>query len=137
MKKEVGKTKDSGFQFGIRRTVDVPQEEVWDFMFSLEGLAIWLGILEQPLVLKTPYQTEAGVRGEVRVFKALSHIRMSWHPADWNNSTTLQIRIIPKKGKTTISFHQDKLTDAQQRAAMKEHWTEVIMQLKEKFSSMK
>ena len=34
MENQVGKTKDVGFQFGIRKTIPASTEKVWDFLFS-------------------------------------------------------------------------------------------------------
>ncbi len=41
--------------------------------------------------------------------------------------STVQIRVIGRgRNKTTISFHQEKLTDSKQRAEMKKYWKEKI-----------
>ena len=46
MNTEVGKTKDAGFQFGARKTFDLDFHKAWDFLFSKEGLKVWLGSVE-------------------------------------------------------------------------------------------
>ncbi len=43
MKNSVGKTKDVGFQFGIRKTIPVSTEKVLNFLLWDNGLKIWLG----------------------------------------------------------------------------------------------
>ncbi len=35
MESQVGKTKDVGFQYGIRKTFPVSSEKAWDFLFSV------------------------------------------------------------------------------------------------------
>ncbi|NTW20959.1 MAG: SRPBCC domain-containing protein [Nostocales cyanobacterium W4_Combined_metabat2_030] len=75
------------------------------------------------------YQTKEGIVGRIKVFKPLSHIRLTWQKHDWQNISTLQIRIIATKSGTTISFHQEKLLDANQRAEMKMHWESILMKL--------
>jgi uncharacterized protein YndB with AHSA1/START domain len=36
--------------------------------------------------------------------------RLQWQPPEWSSHSILQIRLTPKaEGKTTISFHQEKL----------------------------
>ena len=40
---------------------------------------------------------------------------MSYNKPEWENSSTLQIRFIPLKNKTTISFHLEKIKDLEQR----------------------
>lgn len=52
MTENIGHTKDVGFQFGIRKTISVPTEKVLDFLFSENGLNIWLGKLKNDLELK-------------------------------------------------------------------------------------
>ncbi len=125
MANQVGKTKDVGFQFGLQKTFAVSQKQVWDFMFSGKGLKIWLGELETDFEPKESCRTKDGIEGFVRVFKPNSHIRMNWKKGDWENMSTVQVRVIGKgKNKTTISFHQEKLTDSKQRVEMKEYWNE-------------
>lgn len=129
MENQVGKTKDAGFQFGIRKTIPVSTGKVWDFLFSENGLEIWLGKLKSGLEMKKEYVTENGITGLVRVLKANSHIRMNWKPRNWENMSTVQIRVIGNQEKTTIAIHQEKLLNAEQRVEMKEHWTEIIEKL--------
>ena len=57
MENQVGKTKDVGFQFGIRKTFPVSTEKVWDFLFSKNGLKIWLGKLKNELEIKKEYSS--------------------------------------------------------------------------------
>lgn len=125
MTNQVGKTKDVGFQFGLQKTFPISEEQAWNFMFSDKGLNIWLGKLKTNLEVKENYRTKDGIQGLVRVFKPNSHIRMNWKKEDWKNMSTVQVRVIGKgKKKTTISFHQEKLTDSKQRAEMEKYWNE-------------
>ncbi len=129
MKKQIGKTKDVGFQFGIRKTTAISVENMWDFLFSKNGLKIWLGKLNNELELKKEFETENGITGLVRVLKPNSHIRLLWKPKTWKNISTVQIRVIENKTKTTIAIHQEKLLNLEQRNEMKKHWTEIIEKL--------
>ena len=118
--KVVGQTKDAGFQIGVRKTFAVPVETIWNFLISEKGLCTWLGNVSlENFELGKPYKTEEEIEGKVNVFKPNSHIRLTWKPRHWTNTSALQIRAIPNKDKTTISFHQDKLLDSKQRAEMK------------------
>ena len=129
MENQVGKTKDVGFQFGIRKTFPVSTEKVWDFLFSKNGLKIWLGKLKNELEIKKEYETENGITGLVRVFKANSHIRLNWKPKNWENMSTIQIRVIGNQEKTTVAIHQEKLLNSEQRSEMKDYWNIVIKKL--------
>ena len=130
METQIGKTKDVGFQFGIRRTISVSSEKVWDFLFSKKGLKIWLGNFNDELELKKELKTQDGITFFVRVFKPNSHIRLNWKPETWGNISTLQIRIIRNNEKTTIAIHQEKLLNDEQRNEMKSYWTKIIEQLR-------
>ncbi len=122
MAKEVGKTKDVGWQFGLRKTFPIPFERMWDLMFSDKGISIWLGKMEGSLEEKQPFHTVEGIEGMVRVFKPQSHIRMNWKKKNWPNMSTVQVRVLRNGEKSTVSFHQEKLLDANQRLEVKNHW---------------
>ena len=128
MGKQIGKTKDVGFQFGVRKTYHISSDDVWNFLFSDKGLKIWLGELESDLKLKKEFKTEEGIIGYVRVFKPNSHIRVNWQKKDWTNLSTVQLRVIEQNESTTISFHQEKLIDSKQREEMKIYWKQASKQ---------
>lgn len=131
MKKPVGQTKDVGFQFGIRRTFTISKEKAWQYLFSENGLYTWLGQLTSEFELNQEFQTKEGIIGYVRVFKPNSHIRINWKRKNWKNLSTVQIRVIGNEQKTTISIHQEKLHDPQQREEMKVYWGKIMDELSE------
>ena len=125
--KSVGKTKSSGYQVGVRRSVDLPIETVWQFLLSKKGMAIWLGTWEfDKWETGIEYRTKEGIQGIVRIFKVYSHIRLSWRRMGWTSDSILQIRTIGGDRKTIISFHQEKLMNPLQREEMKQYWTRVV-----------
>jgi uncharacterized protein YndB with AHSA1/START domain len=131
--KIIGQTKDLGFQIGIRRTFSISTEKAWDFLFSDNGLKIWLGeLISGDFSINQDYQTKEGVIGIIKVLKPFSHIRLTWKKNGWQNISTLQIRTIASKSGTTISFHQEKLLDDNQRAEMKKHWENILTKLTDK-----
>jgi hypothetical protein len=42
-RREVGRTRDAGWEIGVSKTIDRPAEVVWTFVTSPAGIAIWLG----------------------------------------------------------------------------------------------
>ncbi|MEC0371009.1 SRPBCC domain-containing protein [Paenibacillus chibensis] len=122
--KPVGKTAAAGFQIGVRRTLALSAQEAWDLLVSDEGMRYWIGEVNGFKI--TPGQTFAsseGTTGELRIVKPLEQLRMKWQRAGWKEPSTLQIRILPAaQGRTTISFHQEKLEDMQARETMKRFW---------------
>ncbi|NEW06752.1 SRPBCC domain-containing protein [Paenibacillus sp. SYP-B3998] len=129
--RRVGQTATVGFQIGVRRTLPVSPEEVWKVLTSPEGRQDWLGNLEDVRFTESHnYETVEGTTGEFRVVKPLHQIRLTWQPKNWPQPSTLQIRLIAiQAGRTTISFHQEKLAGEQQREAMKLRWEIAIANL--------
>ncbi len=134
MERPIGQTKDVGFQFGLRKTFPIPFEQVWDFLFSEDGLKIWLGELQSIFEINKPYHTKDGVEGKVRVFRPYSHIRLNWKKKHWENLSTLQVRVMGNPKKATISFHQEKLLNSEQRTEMKEYWNKVMLKLSDELA---
>jgi uncharacterized protein YndB with AHSA1/START domain len=132
----IGQTKDRGFQIGVRKTFNVSVETAWDFLFSDIGLPVWLGDISlADFELDKPYKTKEGIEGKINTFTPYSHIRMTWRPENWVNTSTLQIRVFNTKGKAIISFAQDRLLDYQQRAEMKTHWDGVVEKIEKQWDS--
>ena len=134
--KVFGQTKDVGFQIGVRRTFPVSVNLAWDFLFSDKGLSFWLGKIDSgDIEPDNSYKTKEGIEGKISVLKPYSHIRLTWKRKDWENVSTLQIRVIPAKEKTTISFHQDKLMNSGQREEMKSYWNKILEEIKNKLNT--
>ncbi len=125
--KPVGLTKDVGWQIGVRRTLDIPLTVAWQFLISTEGVNLWLG--ESAGVEWTKgaqYELVDGSTGEVRVFKPESHVRITWHPADWERASTIQVRVMPSGDRTVIVFHQEHLPDATAREQRRQHFASAL-----------
>ena len=130
--KTVGKTKHTGYQAGVRRTFAIPPDQVWDFLTSEAGLQLWVGEISNLNLEKgASYQTDDGTSGKIATVTPGGHIRLTWQPAGWSQSSTLQVRVIPNREKTTISFHQENLTGPEHRASMLEHWKAVLIRMGE------
>jgi uncharacterized protein YndB with AHSA1/START domain len=131
---EVGKTADAGYQIGVSRTIPFAEEAVWGLLLSPEGQAVWLG---GPIEVEqgAKYSLADGARGEVRVYTPWSHIRLTWQPPGWARPSLIQVRVIPAKTGTTLSFHQEHLRDGAARSQMKARWERVIEELTEKLKA--
>ncbi|MGE7673965.1 SRPBCC family protein [Lysinibacillus sp. NPDC094403] len=131
--KIIGQTKTVGFQVGVRRTFSISQEVAWNLVTSQDGLSLWLG--ESMNIILEPgqkYITKLG-SGEIRVVKPLQQLRLTWQKVGWEKASTVQVRIISiESNKTTISFHQEKLSDQNAREEMKVYWEKVLEEIKER-----
>jgi uncharacterized protein YndB with AHSA1/START domain len=127
--KDAGKTADAGYQIGVRRRVPASEERVWAALLSSAGLRIWLGGVA-PVEEGARFAFPNGTSGEIRVYQPWSHVRLTWRRPDWDAPSYLQVRVIPARTGTTLSFHQDHLRGPADRTAMRAHWEQVIEQLR-------
>lgn len=126
----VGKTKNQGWEIGVRRTFPIGTGRAWVLLMTQPGLSLWLGQGVEPAFKKGDvYKTQEGTTGEIRSFSEGSLIRMTWQPKEWDFASTLQIRVIPAKTGATISVHHEKLENGDQREAMRLHWSAVLDKL--------
>ncbi|MBY8961655.1 SRPBCC domain-containing protein [Flavobacterium sp. D11R37] len=132
MEQPTGKTKNSGYQAGVRKTFAISLQDAWQLVFSGKAMAIWLGDETDLRTVKgSPYKTGNGITGTVRVVKEFSHVRLTYKKENWHSESLVQIRFIPAKTGTTISYHQEKLADAAQREEMKQHWEAALTKFTE------
>lgn len=131
--REVGHTKDVGWEIGVSRTIDQPIDRVWAFLTSPAGLSIWLGEGASPLPEPgADYLTTSGVRGQLRSRHELDRIRLTWQPPDCTHDTTLQLAVRDAgNGRTMVRIHQERLADSDERERQRSHWREVLTTLTE------
>jgi len=126
MSDTTGKTKDAGWEVGVRKTVPASGPAVWNFLLG-EGLALWLGDIDElPTEKGKTYTTRDKVHGTVKAYIENYRIRLTWQPSDWPHDTTLQLTVKASATGTTIAIHQEKLADREERRLMLGHWKSVI-----------
>ncbi len=129
-----GKTKDQGWEIGVRRTFAVDATRAWEVMMTQPGLGYWFG--DDPDVRfkkDAQFATSEGIVGHVVSIEDGKLLRLRWQPRGWDEASTLQLRFIAANDKTTISIHHERLMDAAQREAMKKHWSGVLESLSDLF----
>ena len=124
----VGKTKDAGWEVGVRRAVPASVEEVWDFLLG-EGLPLWLGKTTLVLEKGAEYETDDDIRGRVLGYTPGFRIRVTWQPGEWDHDSTLQLTVREAATGTTIGFHQERLAGREERKIMLGHWKEVVEEI--------
>ncbi|MDQ1555943.1 MAG: hypothetical protein QOI02_945 [Actinomycetota bacterium] len=124
----VGKTKDAGWEVGVRHTVAAPLDRVWAFLLG-DGLPLWLGNTKLTLEKGSEYETDDDIRGRVISYLPAGKLRLTWQPGEWNHDSTLQVTVREAATGTTIGFHQDRLTGREERKIMLGHWKEVVQVL--------
>ncbi|MGV3603513.1 MAG: hypothetical protein ACO1N1_20000 [Dyadobacter fermentans] len=127
---------ESGYEIGVTRTFPIHSSKAWEVLTSEEGLAAWVGDLENGAIgPDESFTTKEGITGTITVLQPGSHFRIAWQPLHWRQSSILQVRVIGSKsknaGKSVISFHHEKLPGAGDRSAMKQRWEEKLSHLAE------
>src|ERR1044072_2360580 len=123
MTSSVGKTADVGWNIGVSRTLPYAAATVWDFLVSRDGVAIWLGAgVELPREPGAEYETANGTVGEVRSVAEGDRVRLAGRPSDWDHDSTVQVRLSGSGAKTTLRFHQEWLSDAEEREEQRAYW---------------
>ena len=129
-----GLTRDAGWNMGVRRTVDAPLGDVWMHLVGA-GLITWLGECTLPSSPGEEYETTDGTTGQLRSRTELRRLRLTWQPAGADHDTTVQVTVLPAKNGTTIAFHQERMSSADERERMLEHWTAVVLRLVDELAS--
>jgi activator of HSP90 ATPase len=128
---QVGKTRDAGWQIGLRRTLSCPADQIWDWMLSSSGVEHWLGSGAQLKWKKgMNFKLKDGTTGELRVYKPGSHFRITRHPADYPRPSTIQVRVVQRGEKTLLAFHEEHLPDENERRRRKTHYLRVLEKIK-------
>ncbi|MCU1683776.1 MAG: hypothetical protein JWQ81_4515 [Amycolatopsis sp.] len=132
MGNQVGKTADSGWEIGVSKIVPYPGADLWEFLVSREGVEIWLGSgAELPRARGVSYETASGTTGQVRSFREFDRVRLTWRPKDWDHDSTLQVTVSAAGtgAKSTLRFHQEWLSDSEERELQRVYWQDVTDRL--------
>jgi uncharacterized protein YndB with AHSA1/START domain len=125
-----GKPKDTGWEVGVRKTVDAPLDTVWAYLLG-KGLSVWLGNTRLSLAKNARYETDDDIRGMVISVSDKSRIRLTWQPGEWDHDSTLHVTVKATDIGTTIGFVHERLTSRDERKIMLTHWKEVLGQLQD------
>lgn len=128
----VGQTSAGGYQIGVQKTIPVPPEAAWSLVTDDPGRAIWLGTVENLTFRRgEQYQTSEGAWGEIRSVVAGERVRLTWHSPELLSPSTLQVYVAHSGEKTSVRFHQERLSSLEERERMREHWREALERLGE------
>ena len=127
-----GQTAGAGFQIGVQKTLPVASELAWDLLVDGPGRDLWLGPVEGLEMVKGgKYRTAQGFSGEVRSVSAGERVRLTWQNGDLAGPSTLQVTLVSSGDKTSVRFHQERLSNQEERELMRRHWRQVLEKLQE------
>ncbi|UUU34036.1 SRPBCC domain-containing protein [Streptomyces sp. CA-210063] len=123
--RSTGLTKDAGWEVGVSRTLPHSPAAVWEFISGSRGVALWLGagarFAPEP---GAPYETDAGVTGEVRGYRPGDRMRVTY------GDTTLQVAVSAAGGgRSVLVFHQERMASPEERERQRAHWQRVMDQV--------
>ena len=126
----VGQTSGADFQIGVQKTLPIPAEEAWLLLTEGPGLAAWLGEARGLDLRKgAEYRTADGCWGEVRSAASGQRIRLTWNSPLLAQESTLQVMLVPGGEKTSVRFHQERLSNPEERERMREYWRGALEEL--------
>ena len=126
----LGQTADGNFQIGVQKTLPLPADAAWQLIIDGPGLDIWLGPTDNVEFQKgAEYQTSGGVFGEIRSVVPGERIRLTWRHPELARPSTLQIYLGASGEKTSVRFHQERLSSLEERDRMRRRWRDVLEQL--------
>ena len=126
----VGQTSDADFQIGVQKTLPAPVDLVWGLLTDGPGRDCWLGKTGPVEFRKgATYETLEGSRGEIRSCVPGERVRLTWDHPGLARVSTLQIYLSPSGERTSVRFHQERLSSLAERELMREHWRGVLAEL--------
>lgn len=127
-KRVLGQTQDAGFEIGIQRTISIDSAELWEWLLSAEGAEVWLGIRTEIPARKGANFSSRDGSYEVRSIVEGRKIRL--RKVYDNSISTIQLYLTPKKEKTALLVHHEKLENSTQREKMKRQWQDILQAVK-------
>ena len=126
----VGQTSGADFQIGVQKTLPVPPDVAWALLAEGPGRDIWLGSVD-PLEFRKgqKYRTADGREGEVRSCVPGERVRLTWSHPSLARTSTVQIYLAPAGDRTSVRFHQERLSSLEERELMRSHWRQVLEEL--------
>jgi uncharacterized protein YndB with AHSA1/START domain len=119
----VGLTRDAGWNAGARRTIPERADVVWHALLS-EALPLWFGTVDEPLELLrgAAYRTREGTTGEIRSAQPGRRVRFTRSIDGGDESTTVQLTVVPAATGAIIAFHEERLAGPEERAESIREW---------------
>ena len=123
----VGQSSGTDFQIGVQKTLPVIADVAWGLLADEPGRTAWLGKTEALEFRKgEEYLTAEGHRGEIRSCVQGERIRLTWSHPGLARPSTLEIYLAPSGNKTSVRFHQGRLSSLEERELMRSHWRGVL-----------
>jgi uncharacterized protein YndB with AHSA1/START domain len=111
----------------VSRTIDAPIEAVWDLLVSPAGTDLWLGAgASLPAAKGDVYTTDDGGTGELRSRNPHDRVRLTQVRPGRDGASIIQVAMRSTGGRTRVTFHEERLHDADEREVRRTHWKQVM-----------
>ena len=126
----VGQTSGADFQIGVQKTLPLPVDLAWALLSEGPGRDVWLGKTASLEFRKgAKYRTDEGHEGEVRSCVPGERVRLTWSHPDLARASTLQVYLADSGDRTSVRFHQERLSSMDERELMRSRWRRVLEDL--------
>ena len=126
----VGQTSGADFQIGVQKTLPAPPDAAWALVSDRPGRDVWLGKTASLEFSKgRKYRTDEGREGEIRSCVPGERVRLTWSHPSLIQPSMLQIYLAASGDKTSVRFHQERLSSLEERELMRKHWRGVLEEL--------
>ena len=126
----VGQTSGADFQIGVQKTLPVSSDVAWALLSERPGRDVWLGKTASLEFRKgQEYRTEEGRVGEIRSCVPGERVRLTWSHPSLAQTSTVQIYLAASGDRTSVRFHQERLSNLEERELMRGHWRRVLEEL--------
>ena len=126
----IGQTSGADFQIGVQKTLPVPSDVAWALLSEGPGRDAWLGKTASLEIRKgQKYRTDEGREGEIRSCVPGERVRLTWSHPSLAQTSTVQIYLAQSGDKTSVRFHQERLSSLEERELMRNHWRRVLEEL--------
>lgn len=120
------------YTFTATKSISRNAKDVWKFIVSPEGQALWLEPLDEvDFAPKKELETGFGYFGEVRTVRPPKAMRLRLQDIDWDKPSILELFIAPKpKNKCIVVFSHGKLPTQKLHIEFRSRWKEALEKIK-------
>jgi hypothetical protein len=132
-RKQLGRSSKGEYSMTSSITLPRSTTQLWKMLLAPHGQKLWLKPFSA-IQLKSgaAFETEGGIYGEVRTWKAGVRLRLSWRESEWPKASIVQVQLIARsKDKCILVFQHDGLKDARLKEQMRAHWQAALQRIRQ------
>lgn len=113
----------------VTRTVPCSAEHVWECLISRDGTEALLGSGAFLGSKGETWRSADGSHGVVRSYHPLEQLRVSWHRAEDDPPSLVDLHLVPDGDGTRLDLVHERLHDGADPDALRRRWDEALGRL--------